>query len=137
MQDPPTLDHRVRAEISKIPSEIFDLETLKDVKSKQSAYDLANRVEYALQVTSDYNSRLMQEVEHRKKLNLQLNDFTNAQKEIIDQGKERLKVKFMFLTGYYQYSVCVCAFRTKLSHRVELKNFLSLEDISLCEGEVC
>lgn len=101
MQDPPTLDHRVRAEISKIPSEIFDLETLKDVKSKQSAYDLANRVEYALQVTSDYNSRLMQEVEHRKKLNLQLNDFTNAQKEIIDQGKERLKVKFMFLTGYY------------------------------------
>jgi regulator of Ty1 transposition protein 103 len=62
---------------------------------KASAEKLSVQVNEAVQLLTDYNSRLASEMEYRKKLTTMLRDFLQAQKDLLAQAEHRLEVKFL------------------------------------------
>lgn len=60
---------------------------------KASAEKLSVQVNEAVQLLTDYNSRLASEMEYRKKLTTMLKDFLQAQKDLLAQAEHRLEVK--------------------------------------------
>jgi regulator of Ty1 transposition protein 103 len=59
---------------------------------KASAEKLSAQVNEAVQLLTDYNSRLASEMEYRKKLTTMLKDFLQAQKDLLAQAEHRLEV---------------------------------------------
>jgi regulator of Ty1 transposition protein 103 len=59
---------------------------------KASAEKLSVQVNEAVQLLTDYNSRLASEMEYRKKLTTMLKDFLQAQKDLLAQAEHRLEV---------------------------------------------
>ena len=58
------------------------------------------KVNEAVQLLTDYNGRLLKEMEDRKSLTKMLHDFTASQKELLVQAEERVKVNIIFLLIY-------------------------------------
>lgn len=58
---------------------------------------LGGKVDSAILLLTEYNGRLLKEMEDRKLLTKMLHDFTVSQKDLLVQAEERLKVCVSFL----------------------------------------
>lgn len=59
---------------------------------KDEAEDLLRKVNDAVALLTDYNTRLVCEMEDRKKVASMLQDFIQSQRDLIDQAEQRLQV---------------------------------------------
>lgn len=62
------------------------------ITDKDSAERLSKQVNDAVTLLTDYNQRLANELDSRKKIANMLRDFTQAQKELLAQAENRLVV---------------------------------------------
>lgn len=58
---------------------------------KEEAEDLLRKVNDAVALLTDYNTRLVCEMEERKKVSSILHDFIQSQRDLIDQAEQRLQ----------------------------------------------
>ena len=61
------------------------------------------KVNEAVQLLTDYNGRLLKEMEDRKSLTKMLHDFTASQKELLVQAEERVKVNIIIFLLIFKY----------------------------------
>lgn len=59
---------------------------------KEEAESLLRKVNDAVALLTDYNTRLVCEMEDRKKVSSMLHDFIQSQRDLIDQAEQRLQV---------------------------------------------
>lgn len=89
---------------------IDDSETINVIKfvylfiDKASAEKLAEQVNEAVQLLTDYNSRLAAEMDDRKKLGSMLQDFIQAQKDLLLQAEDRLEVSNVKLFNHHEFT---------------------------------
>lgn len=72
--------------------------TFCTISDKASAEKLALQVNEAVQLLTEYNRRLSEEMEDRKRVTSMLRDFIQAQKDLLIQAEQRLEVNHMFST---------------------------------------
>lgn len=63
------------------------------------------KVNEAVELLNDYNSRLSAEMEERSKLTSMLRDFQAEQKELLVQAEKRLEVNLNVNSIIYQYLI--------------------------------
>ena len=68
-----------------------------EITGPAEAEALGGKVDSAILLLTDYNGRLLKEMEDRKLLTKMLHDFTVSQKDLLVQAEERLKVCTSFL----------------------------------------
>ena len=59
---------------------------------KEAALKLAERVNSAVELLTDYNNRLAHEMEERRRVMQMLRDYTILQKQLLQQAETRLEV---------------------------------------------
>ncbi|VVC40969.1 Hypothetical protein CINCED_3A010464 [Cinara cedri] len=91
LENAPSCDAIVRERISKLPPEIADVSLLSQLKGKEEAQELLRKVNDAVALLTDYNTRLVCEMEDRKKISSMLHDFIQSQRDLIDQAEQRLQ----------------------------------------------
>lgn len=64
---------------------------------KDEAESLLRKVNDAVALLTDYNTRLVCEMEDRKKVSSMLHDFIQSQRDLIDQAEQRLQVRDLLL----------------------------------------
>lgn len=75
---------------------------------KDSAERLSKQVNDAVTLLTDYNQRLANELDSRKKIANMLRDFTQAQRELLAQAETRLVVIFnVIIQSYLMRNNCV------------------------------
>lgn len=90
-------DGDVRAKIAKYDEAVMKLAALDRMEDKQTAIQLAadvsflTKVNNAIKMINDYNSRLATEMDDRKKLTTMLRDFHREQQELLLQAENRLE----------------------------------------------
>jgi len=91
-------DACVRGKIASLPPEVSDASLLDKIHDKDAAQKLAKQVDEACAILSDYNTRLAQELEDRKKISTMLSMFVKNQKlslaatdQRLSEFKEKLK----------------------------------------------
>lgn len=62
---------------------------------KDQAEELLRKVNDAVALLTDYNTRLVCEMEDRKKVASMLNDFIQSQRDLIDQAEQRLQARII------------------------------------------
>lgn len=110
-------DANIRERIASLPPEVSEISLLSKLEDKEAAAKLAAQVRYikiftnihisinqrkivhfiqkvneAAQILHEYNTRLSNEMEDRKKLTAMLKDFQTEQKELLAQAEQRLEV---------------------------------------------
>lgn len=65
------------------------------ILGKDEADELLRKVNDAVALLTDYNTRLVCEMEDRKKVSSMLHDFIQSQRDLIDQAEQRLQVSFI------------------------------------------
>lgn len=91
LENAPSCDAVVRERISKLPPEIADVSLLSQIKGKDEGEELLRKVNDAVALLTDYNTRLVCEMEDRKKVFSMLHDFIQSQRDLIDQAEQRLQ----------------------------------------------
>ncbi|KAL4112246.1 hypothetical protein QTP88_016070 [Uroleucon formosanum] len=91
LENAPSCDAVVRERISKLPPEIADVSLLSQLKGKDEGEELLRKVNDAVALLTDYNTRLVCEMEDRKKVFSMLHDFIQSQRDLIDQAEQRLQ----------------------------------------------
>ncbi|KAF0763305.1 regulation of nuclear pre-mRNA domain-containing protein 1B-like [Aphis craccivora] len=91
LENAPSCDAVVRERISKLPPEIADVSLLSQLKGKDEGEELLRKVNDAVALLTDYNTRLVCEMEDRKKVSSMLHDFIQSQRDLIDQAEQRLQ----------------------------------------------
>uniref|UniRef100_A0A0A9X6Z8 Regulation of nuclear pre-mRNA domain-containing protein 1A n=1 Tax=Lygus hesperus TaxID=30085 RepID=A0A0A9X6Z8_LYGHE len=86
-----SVDVAVREKISKLPPEVSEVKLLAKLEDKEQALKLAERVNDAVELLTDYNNRLLQELEERKKVTQMLRDYAISQKQLLQQAENRLE----------------------------------------------
>lgn len=120
-------DANIRERIASLPPEVSEISLLTKLEDKEAAAKLAAQVRYkdyfqkyfyvkinekyfyfiqkvneAAQILHEYNTRLSNEMEDRKKLTAMLKDFQTEQKELLTQAEQRLEVhKIPFKCGHF------------------------------------
>ncbi|XP_046397166.1 regulation of nuclear pre-mRNA domain-containing protein 1B [Ischnura elegans] len=84
-------DAVVRERIASLPPEVSEVSLLSKLEDKGAADKLSVQVNEALQLLMDYNSRLAEEMEDRKRVSAMLRDFLQAQRDLYSQAEERLE----------------------------------------------
>ncbi|XP_026481777.1 regulation of nuclear pre-mRNA domain-containing protein 1B [Ctenocephalides felis] len=84
-------DAAVRQRIANLPPEVSDISLLSKLEDKEQAQKLSLQVNEAVTILADYNKRLADEMEDRKKLANMLRDFMQAQRELMTQAEQRLE----------------------------------------------
>ncbi|XP_072400035.1 regulation of nuclear pre-mRNA domain-containing protein 1B isoform X1 [Diabrotica undecimpunctata] len=79
-------DEVVRERIAKLPREVSEVSLISKIQDKETAEKLSKQVTEAVQLLSEYNSRLLSEMEHRKKVSVMMTDFLYVQKELLQQA---------------------------------------------------
>lgn len=69
-----------------------NLEALSKIEDKDSALKLSAKVNDAVQLLKEYNTRLAAEMTERNKLTVMLKDFQREQQELLTQAEQRLEV---------------------------------------------
>ena len=59
---------------------------------KEAALKLAERVNAAVELLTEYNNRLATEMEERKRVTQMLKDYTLSQKQLLSQAEHRIEV---------------------------------------------
>jgi len=63
---------------------------------KDEGEELLRKVNDAVALLTDYNTRLVCEMEDRKKVFSMLHDFIQSQRDLIDQAEQRLQASYSF-----------------------------------------
>ncbi|CAG9840282.1 unnamed protein product [Diabrotica balteata] len=79
-------DEVVRERIAKLPREVSEVSLISKIQDKETAEKLSKQVTEAVQLLSEYNSRLLCEMEHRKRVSVMMTDFLYVQKELLQQA---------------------------------------------------
>lgn len=94
LEEAASSDAATREKITKLPPEVSDLEALTKLEDKEAAIKLSKKVNDAVQLLKDYNTRLANEMTERNKLTVMLKDFQREQQELLVQAEQRLEVSF-------------------------------------------
>ncbi|XP_017779047.1 PREDICTED: regulation of nuclear pre-mRNA domain-containing protein 1B [Nicrophorus vespilloides] len=80
-------DEVVRQRIAQLPVEVTEISHLSKIEDKDSAEKLSKKIDDAITLINEYNTRLALEVENRKKVSTMLRDFLISQKELLAQAE--------------------------------------------------
>ena len=92
LEESASSDAATREKITRLPPEVSSLEALGKLEDKEAAAKLHIKVNEAVQLLKDYNSRLAAEMSERNKLTVMLKDFQKEQQELLTQAEQRLEV---------------------------------------------
>lgn len=94
LEEAASSDAATREKITRLPPEVSSLEALNKLEDKEAAAKLQIKVNEAVQLLKDYNSRLAAEMNERNKVTVMLRDFQKEQQELLAQAEQRLEVNF-------------------------------------------
>lgn len=97
LEEAASSDAATREKITHLPPEVSSLDALSKLEDKEAAAKLHAKVNEAVQLLKDYNSRLAAEMNERNKLTVMLKDFQKEQQELLLQAEQRLEVCDIFL----------------------------------------
>ncbi|RZF39609.1 hypothetical protein LSTR_LSTR001130 [Laodelphax striatellus] len=83
-------DAAVRERIASLPPEVSEINLLTKLDDKGAAERLSVQVNEAVALLADYNTRLANEMDDRKKVTQMLRDFIQAQRDLLQQAEQRL-----------------------------------------------
>lgn len=86
-------DAATREKITKLPPEVSNISELSKIEDKEAAIKLSRKVNEAVELLREYNSRLASEMTDRNKLAIMLKDFQKEQQELLAQAEQRLDVR--------------------------------------------
>lgn len=92
LEEAASSDAVTRERITRLPTEVSNLDALSKIEDKDSAMKLSAKVNDAVQLLKDYNARLAAEMTDRNKLTVMLKDFQREQQELLAQAEQRLEV---------------------------------------------
>lgn len=92
LEEAASSDAVTRERITRLPTEVSNLDALAKIEDKDSALKLSAKVNDAVQLLKDYNARLAAEMTDRNKLTVMLKDFQREQQELLAQAEQRLEV---------------------------------------------
>ncbi|CAH0693999.1 unnamed protein product [Spodoptera exigua] len=84
-------DEAVRERIASLPPEVSEVQLLSKLEDKESALSLSAVVNSAAELLAEYNLRLSEEMEKRRKMAAMLRDFAQAQRDLAKQAEARLE----------------------------------------------
>ncbi|XP_059053904.1 regulation of nuclear pre-mRNA domain-containing protein 1B [Achroia grisella] len=84
-------DEAVRERIASLPPEVSEVQLLSKLEDKESALSLSAVVNSAVELLAEYNLRLSDELEKRRKVAAMLRDFAQAQRDLAKQAETRLE----------------------------------------------
>lgn len=84
-------DEAVRQRIASLPTEVSEVQLLSKLEDKESAISLSAVVNSAVELLAEYNLRLSEELEKRRKVAAMLRDFAQAQRDLARQAEARLE----------------------------------------------
>ncbi|KAF9806738.1 hypothetical protein SFRURICE_011442 [Spodoptera frugiperda] len=84
-------DEAVRERIASLPPEVSEVQLLSKLEDKESAQSLSAVVNSAAELLAEYNLRLSEEMEKRRKMAAMLRDFAQAQRDLAKQAEARLE----------------------------------------------
>ncbi|KAL7049972.1 hypothetical protein ACKWTF_003926 [Chironomus riparius] len=91
LEEAASSDAATREKITRLPPEVSSLDALSKLEDKEAAAKLHMKVNEAVQLLKDYNSRLAAEMNERNKLTVMLKDFQKEQQELLAQAEQRLE----------------------------------------------
>lgn len=91
LENEASADVEVRERIAKLPREVSEVSLLERLQDKGAAERLANQVNEAVTLLTNYNARLSKEMEQRKNVANMLRDFLQAQQDLLEQAERRLE----------------------------------------------
>ncbi|CAB3220529.1 unnamed protein product [Arctia plantaginis] len=84
-------DEAVRERIASLPPEVSEVQLLSKLEDKESALSLSAVVNSAVELLAEYNLRLSEELEKRRKVAAMLRDFAQSQRDLAKQAETRLE----------------------------------------------
>ncbi|KAJ1124067.1 hypothetical protein NDU88_002530 [Pleurodeles waltl] len=112
-------DATVRQKIASLPQEVQDVSLLEKITDKEGAERLSKTVDEACLLLAEYNGRLAAELDDRRQLAKMLLEYTQNQKDILQEKEKKLEEYKLKLARVTQV-------------RKELKSHIqSLPDLSL------
>lgn len=84
-------DEAVRERIASLPPEVSEVHLLSNLEDKESALRLSGIVNSAVELLTEYNLRLAEEMDKRRRLAGMLRDYAQAQKDLARQAEQRLE----------------------------------------------
>ncbi|XP_045766347.1 regulation of nuclear pre-mRNA domain-containing protein 1B [Maniola jurtina] len=84
-------DEAVRERIASLPPEVSEVQLLSKLEDKESAVSLSAIVNSAVELLAEYNLRLSEELDKRRKVAAMLRDFEQAQRELAKQAEAKLE----------------------------------------------
>ncbi|KAJ0178152.1 hypothetical protein K1T71_005975 [Dendrolimus kikuchii] len=84
-------DEAVRQRIASLPTEVSEVQLLSKLEDRESALSLSAIVNSAVDLLAEYNLRLSEELEKRRKVAAMLRDFAQAQRDLARQAEARLE----------------------------------------------
>ncbi|XP_022829982.1 regulation of nuclear pre-mRNA domain-containing protein 1B [Spodoptera litura] len=84
-------DEAVRERIASLPPEVSEVQLLSKLEDKESALSLSAVVNSAAELLAEYNLRLSEEMDKRRKMAAMLRDFAQAQRDLAKQAEARLE----------------------------------------------
>lgn len=91
LENAPSKDSSVREKIASFPPEVTDVTLINNIGSKEQAERLQKIVEEACILLSDYNNKLLQEMESRKSVNVMLATYISNQKDSLMASEKKLQ----------------------------------------------
>lgn len=91
LEEAASSDAATREKITRLPPEVSSLDALSKLEDKEAAAKLHMKVNEAVQLLKNYNSRLAAEMNERNKLTVMLKDFQKEQQELLAQAEQRLE----------------------------------------------
>ncbi|XP_014248263.1 regulation of nuclear pre-mRNA domain-containing protein 1B [Cimex lectularius] len=124
LENAASVDVAVREKIAKLPPEVSEVKLLSKLEDKEAALKLAEQVNAALDLLNDYNARLLQEMDERRRVSQMLRDYTLSQKQLLQQAEARLE-------EYKEKLIKVEQVRHEvLSHLTNLPDMMKLPDVT-------
>ncbi|KPJ08036.1 Regulation of nuclear pre-mRNA domain-containing protein 1B [Papilio machaon] len=84
-------DEAVRERIASLPPEVSEVQLLSKLADKEAALSLSTVVNSAVELLAEYNLRLTEELEKRRRVAGMLRDFAQAQRDLAKQAEARLE----------------------------------------------
>ncbi|CAF4925609.1 regulation of nuclear pre-mRNA domain-containing protein 1B isoform X1 [Pieris napi] len=84
-------DEAVRERIASLPPEVSEVQLLSKLEDKEAALNLSTVVNSAVELLADYNLRLADELDKRRKVAGMLRDFAQAQRDLAKHAEARLE----------------------------------------------
>ncbi|XP_026499097.2 regulation of nuclear pre-mRNA domain-containing protein 1B [Vanessa tameamea] len=95
-------DEAVRERIASLPPEVSEVQLLSKLEDKESAVSLSAVVNSAVELLAEYNLRLSDELEKRRKVAAMLRDFEQAQRELAKKAEAKLEEYNIKLQKIYE-----------------------------------